>query len=380
MLNFLSAKSSKFKFKNLKTYSSTEWIFDNNKTYRNVFDRYEVDYIYAEFSFYNKQFDVKNWSLKFNLKCFFEESDGSSTLICDLNFDRTVDKEDPVVYIREGWGNKDKGAFWKEGTYCWEVSLEGKKVATDFFHIYETGKEYVSPSSYINIKSIQLYECGSDKYIAENAIAYKVFSSENTRYVGVVVLLNNLLPNKTWFCEIRMRIYNQQRSLKGESMVIYSVEKEAKIIKSFLYWGADELGSWLKGAYTIELSFLGDLIAVVPFDVATLSEAGEVKALITAPYQANSTEGLTSDSLAALSIKSNQSILIQKLAASETDIVIKELLSFAEKKGLEAVTKRVVNLSARWNRLRGRNATEVEKEGFDQINEALIDLIYELEL
>ena len=44
----------KYKFRELKVYSSTEWLADNNKKYRQVFDRYETSYIYAEFSFYNK--------------------------------------------------------------------------------------------------------------------------------------------------------------------------------------------------------------------------------------------------------------------------------------------------------------------------------------
>ena len=38
----------KYKFKELKCYASTEWLIDNQKKYRQVFDRYEVSYIYAE--------------------------------------------------------------------------------------------------------------------------------------------------------------------------------------------------------------------------------------------------------------------------------------------------------------------------------------------
>lgn len=380
MLNFLSPSASKFKFRNLKTYSSTEWLIDNKKNYRNVFDRYEVDYIYAEFSFHNKQFDVKNWILKFNLKCFFQNKDGSSSLICDLKFDKEIEQEDPVIYIREGWGNKDKGAFWKEGTYCWEAFIDNKKIETDFFHIYETGKEYISPSSYINIKSIQLYECGGDTDLAEATNPYKVFSSETTRYVGFRLLLNNLLLKKRWFCEVKMRIYHQNRSLKAELSVICPVKREDPTIDASFYWGSDEFGSWVKGSYIIEFSFLEELIAVVPLEVATLIEEGTVEVYRNPQYEAElSTEG-GSETLTDFILRTNQSILIQKLANSEIAIVIKELLNYADKKGLNGLTKKVVNLSAKFNRLTKNEHSEAEDKVYNEINEALIDLVYDLDL
>ncbi|MEM1328520.1 MAG: hypothetical protein AAGI23_21370, partial [Bacteroidota bacterium] len=54
-------KDSKYKFRSLKVYSSTEWFADNKKKYRQVFDRHKTGYIYAEFSFHNKLFDQYNW-------------------------------------------------------------------------------------------------------------------------------------------------------------------------------------------------------------------------------------------------------------------------------------------------------------------------------
>ncbi|MBK7226489.1 MAG: hypothetical protein IPH96_14200 [Saprospiraceae bacterium] len=52
-----SGDVKKFKFKELKVYASTEWLADNRKKYRQVFDRFETTYIYAELSFYNKYFE-----------------------------------------------------------------------------------------------------------------------------------------------------------------------------------------------------------------------------------------------------------------------------------------------------------------------------------
>src|SRR5690606_31296452 len=103
--------SDHFRYKELKVYSSVEWLSDNRKKYRQVFDRMETDYIYAEVSIYNKYFDLDNWEVDIILKCYEDGPNPKS--ICTLSFRKKVSKYDPIVYIREGWGNKREGSFWK---------------------------------------------------------------------------------------------------------------------------------------------------------------------------------------------------------------------------------------------------------------------------
>jgi len=67
---YQSPDSKQFKFRELKVYSSTEWLADNKKKYRQVFDRFRTSYIYAELSFFNKQFDEEDWEVEIELKCF----------------------------------------------------------------------------------------------------------------------------------------------------------------------------------------------------------------------------------------------------------------------------------------------------------------------
>ena len=108
-----------FKFKDLKIYSSTEWLADNQKKYRQVFDKHETSYVYTELSLYNKLFDEDDWEINVELKCF-SSSKGQKEL-CSLPFTRKVSKYDNLIFIREGWGNKNTGSFWTRGTYFWEA-------------------------------------------------------------------------------------------------------------------------------------------------------------------------------------------------------------------------------------------------------------------
>ena len=132
-------QKKQYKFKELKVYSSTEWLADNKKKYRQVFDRQNVSYIYAELSFYNKLFDENVWEVNVNFKCF--QIKNKKREICSLNFTRKVSKYDNIVYIREGWGNKKGGVFWKKGSYLWEVYIEGEKVGFKYFYVEDSGNQ-----------------------------------------------------------------------------------------------------------------------------------------------------------------------------------------------------------------------------------------------
>jgi len=62
-----TAKPKHYKFKELKVYASTEWLADNKKKYRQVFDKHATSYIYAELTMYNRNFDRENWEVNVNL-------------------------------------------------------------------------------------------------------------------------------------------------------------------------------------------------------------------------------------------------------------------------------------------------------------------------
>jgi len=115
-----SSKKTHYLFRNIKCYESTEWLANNKKKYRSVFEEFLSSYIYCEFSFFNLHFKEKDWFIKLHLKCF----DHEDNLICDLNCDRNVSQNSNIVFVREGWGTKTPGGFWKKGTYRWEAWLE----------------------------------------------------------------------------------------------------------------------------------------------------------------------------------------------------------------------------------------------------------------
>jgi len=262
-----SLENRHFKFKELKVYSSTEWLAENRKKYRQVFDRFETTYIYAELSFYNKLFDVDNWEVQIELKCF--ELKNNRKQVCNLTFKKKVSKFDNVVFIREGWGNKKEGSFWKKGTYYWEAWIEGEKVSTKYFYVEDIGNavDVEGQSPYVSLYSLRLYEGQYDDVMEEERGYLTMFSAEETRYVYAEIFLSNLIRTDNWHCEVFVKFYNESRELKGQVIRLQNVKKDDEIIRLTAGWGANSKGSWKEGKYSIEVIFMDTLLAVAEFDM-----------------------------------------------------------------------------------------------------------------
>ena len=272
-------KKKYFKYKELKVYTSTEWLADNKKKYRQVFNRYSTTYVYAELSFFNKQFDENDWEIEVELKCFALNKGRQE--ICSLPFKRKVSKYDNVVYIREGWGSKTEGSFWKRGTYYWEAWIEGEKVATKYFYVEDVGEENNGlENPFMEVQSLNLYEGPYDDVIDEGRVYYKGFSSEETRYIYAEVVFKNNFKIRDWQCELFAKFYNNSKELKGQVIRLQRIEPNKDIIKVTAGWGSNVKGSWRKDLYTVELVFMDKLLAAIPFTVGDAFEEGSNEVFI----------------------------------------------------------------------------------------------------
>ena len=271
--NSSSPDLKKYKFKELKVYSSTEWLSENKKKYRQVFYRHLTSYVYCELTFYNKLFDEKVWEVNVRFKCYSLK--GKKKEVCNLDFRKKVSKYDNVVYFREGWGNKKDGAFWKKGSYFWEAYIEEELVATKYFYIEEVPHLFVEGNPCFKFDSINLYEGQFDDVNENDRKYYKSFSAPHTRYIHSELIMENLLPDNPWHCELFIRYYNEARELKGQITRLIKVEKGAKQITTNAGWGSNTPASWRPGSYWVEIIFMERLVATVQFEVGDDFEEGK---------------------------------------------------------------------------------------------------------
>ena len=270
----------KHKFKSLKTYASTEWLADSKKKYRQVFDRGETTYIYAEFAFFNKLFDEEDWEAQINLKAFVQPKDRRQKAkeLCDINAPKSISKDQNIVYVREGWGNDKPGKFWVEGTYYWEAYIDDVKVGTQRFYVYDVGKVTADENPYISIEQVRLYEGGNTDGNAKDPKFYSEFNGKDTRFIWIEFKAINKL-NKPWNAELIFNFYNDARQLKGRTVELKKVTKSQNSFTVTSGWGSDHKGTWFPDNYTVEIVFMDTLIGIVPFTVGTEFMEGETNLL-----------------------------------------------------------------------------------------------------
>lgn len=271
-------EESPFKFKELKVYNSTEYLWDNLKKYRQVFDRDETAYVYAELSLFNKLFDQKDWELKVNLRCYNVKGK-KKTEVCNLNITKEVSKYDSVIFIREGWGNQKASSFWKRGNYCWEAYVNGTKIGLKFFYIIEQSHSAednfgFDKSSYLELEALRLYEGPHDDVTKDDRKYLNVFNRKESRYIYLEMAFRNMQPHQQWHMELFTKFYNQAKELKGQVVKLIEVKTGQENIEISTGWGAATPNLWREDKYTAEVVFMDTLIATVPFIVDDENEEG----------------------------------------------------------------------------------------------------------
>jgi AAA+ superfamily predicted ATPase len=271
-----------YKFKDLKIYGSDEWMADSTKKYRTVFDRAETDYIRAEFSFYNKWFDEKDWEATVILKCFSVDGTNRKEL-CSLDTKRTITATENVVYFRDGWGNATLGAFWFRGDYIWEAYIDNELVGSKKFYIEDVGKVNKGDNPYFDIESIKMYEGADTENTNPTKTYYKQFSKKDSRYIWVEFNIK-VKTNSDFFCEMFFNFFDDAGQPKGQDVRVQYVNKESsgKTITFHAGWGRGTPGIWNDDKYNLEIVYMDTLQAVVPFGMLPESfTEGEVEVLHT---------------------------------------------------------------------------------------------------
>ncbi len=234
----------RIKIKDLKLYSSTEWLAKNEKKYRNVFDNTKTGFIFGEFSFYNKYFDRENWDLSVKFRCYKRTR---TKVFFELDFNKTISKYDAIVYLREGYGTKTFGNFWKKGQYKWQVLIDGDLVFEKEFYIEQIG----DTNKVLEIDEINVYENnsvdeGKKRYLSE-------FSAEDTRYIYFNIQATNLKKRKNWIFEVFIKVFNEAKELKAEIVKLIKVSTNQQSISFDAGYGSDTPGNWVKGDYEVEV-------------------------------------------------------------------------------------------------------------------------------
>lgn len=311
--------SKKYKLKEVKSYGSLESLFQGNRKYRAVFDEAEICYVNVEASFYNLLFSDEDWEATVLLRGINYYTYAE---VCRLEKKITVAQDQNIVFVRDGWGTPEPG-FWKQGTYRWEVSIDGNVLGESYFYIVNHGLVTANHNPYFELSSIKLYEGPNEGVPFGQRTYLEKFSHTATRYLNVELTLENKLAHVSHLpIEFQFNIYNDSHQLKAFMSLFRQINDNAAEIVLETGYGTQEPGFWFKDYYTLEVLFMDQIIAVIPFEV------GDENVVFDGEYD------LSHDTW-ALEEPEEDKILTYEEAKAELDDLI----------GLEAVKKQIEELS-----------------------------------
>ncbi len=257
-----------YKVKDIKVFGSKENLYHDQKKYRKVYDQSESRYIYCELSFYNKLFDESDWEADLKFNCRNIET---GEQLCSLEKHIVVPKGKNIIYVREGWGTPEPG-WWKKGSFEWEVLFDGEKVGTAIFYLVNGGKVTEEKNPYFNIKSIKLFESAREGMPIDNRIYLKKFSAETTRYINVELCLENKFEDDSLPLELQFNFYNDAGQHKAFMSYFREIKKHHGEIILDTGYGSDNVGYWYGDLYTLEVLFMDQVLAIIPFEVGKEQE------------------------------------------------------------------------------------------------------------
>ncbi|MCX6294967.1 MAG: AAA family ATPase [Bacteroidetes bacterium] len=269
-----------YKLKDVKVYSSDEWMANSTKKYRTVFDRMETTYLRTEFSFFNKLFDEAEWNAKVTLKAF--SLDGSTRKeLCSIDSTITIKMDENIVYARDGWGTPNEGTFWFKGDYLWEAYIDNEFVGSKKFFIEDVGRVTATNNPYFSVESVKLFPGPYDGWNITNRTYYKKLNHATTPYLWVEFKLKTKTASD-WNYEFFFNFYDDAGQPKGQSTRTGLIEK-GKQDTVFTFdggWGSDVAGSFKDDKYTVEIVFMDTLVALIPFEMGDVAEEGVVTPMV----------------------------------------------------------------------------------------------------
>jgi len=248
-------------------FSKWDRTVGGKKKFRRLFERAELNYVSVELSIYNKLFDEDDWEA--DIKIILNKIDENKKKITKKEDTVTISKEDNIYTYSFGWGSDMRGEFWEKGVYEWEAFINGNQISSTKFYIEDEGRFSTNDVKYLSVLSLNTYEAPDGDIDTADRVYLKTFNVSTTRYIMGEIRFANMVDHE-WPCEMFFNIYDDTGMLIGSSDALVMITTDAGNGEMFTItsgWGRADSGSWIEDNYTMEIVFMDEVIAVIPFSI-----------------------------------------------------------------------------------------------------------------
>ena len=273
----------KYKLNSLKVYAWDRTV-GGKKKFRRLFERAELNYVSVELSVYNKLFDEDDWEADIEIVLNKIDNNKKATKITKKTEKVVVGKDDNIYKYTFGWGSDTRGEFWKKGKYEWLAFIDGEQIGSTKFYVEDEGKFSTGDIKYLSVISLNTYEAPDGDVDDGDRVYLKAFNVDTTRFIMGEIRFINLVDHE-WPCEIFFNIYDDAGMLVGSSDSFVIITPDAGTGEMFTVtsgWGRADAGSWIEDNYTMEVVFMDEIIAIIPFTIgnAEVNRISEYEALL----------------------------------------------------------------------------------------------------
>ncbi|MDP2724596.1 MAG: AAA family ATPase [Bacteroidales bacterium] len=268
MLFGKSKDGKNYKFKSLQSYA-WDRAMGNKRKFRKVFDKNEITYLSTELAFYNKLFDENDWQAEIHLRAVKMNGGKMGDEICTKQDEITISKEDNIITYTFGWGEDERGKYWKPGKYRWIAEIDGEEVGTTDFFIEDYDRVTEKNNPYFEALTFRTYEAPAGDREEKSRDYLKTFSATETRYImGELRFLNKITED--WVCELFFNFIDDTGQVIGSSDTMVYITPKEGVGECFTItsgWGSENRGTWIEDNYRVEVVFMDTIVAVIPFSV-----------------------------------------------------------------------------------------------------------------
>ena len=296
------SKKKHYKFDALRFFNWDN-VVNSKKSFRNVFDANELTYLGVSVAFYNKLFDESDWDTTVVYKAFSLDNDKKNELICEMEKQLTISKDENYISVEKGWGDSERGKYWNRGDYLWEAYIDGTLVASEKCYIERVGLYKPGQKNWFSVKSLRVFEGPNEELPKDERVYLRKFEGKKTRYVwGELTIENHDTDN--WLGEFIFKYFDDTGMLIGRIPSIEFIPEARSTYTICHGWGSKNPDNYKLDDYTLEIEFQEHTIAVIPFTVGKKDQKATKDELVVDPYasgmipgkvQPSKTDGATRD-------------------------------------------------------------------------------------
>lgn len=266
-----------YKLKELRIHNIKDSGACAERKFRTVFDLSEINSLTAEISLYNKKFDEEYWSAILSFYCYRRTEKSRDELLFSKYLDIEGEETDNIIEASFSF-DTDDFTEWTAGDYILKTLIDGEEADVSFFWLEAAGELSDGQNPYFEIYNIKLFEDTSipePKHI-ERAY-YSQFQRMATRLIWTEFEIRNKYLAKKWRGEFFFNYYNDLRQLVKQVVKVVDISPNPPNHEFFVEagWGHPENVSWEEGRYTVEIVFMGKVMAIARFIVADSVDRGK---------------------------------------------------------------------------------------------------------